>query len=230
MKHSLPVLAAAVVLAGCGEFPKQLHVDDRSRPVVSARGLWRLGEGPGGPGLELEHLQAHARGEQTLGSLDVATLEGRSLTGPGLLHHDVHAYDTSLLYNHRLFPGRLLELEWFAGVSWHTTDWSTTSDTPGDPRLSRRATWSGPAGGVLGRVNLAPGLSIEGRYSGAARVWGETYGSRYNAELAFAFRPPGPLVLRAGLAEHRSWIDSDGLNSELSVRARGPFLNLGLEF
>ncbi len=230
MKHSWSVLVAAVVMAGCGAYPTQLHVDDRSQPLLSARGVLRLGEGPGGPGLELTYLQTHARGEQQLLSGDLARLEGQTLAGPKLLHHDVRTHDTELLYNHRLFAGRPAELEWFAGMGWHDTDWTSTGDQPADPQITRRATWSGPAGGVLGRLNLGSGLALEARYSGGIRVWGGANGSRYNAELALALRPAGPLVLRAGFAEHRSWIESDGLNSELSVRSRGPFFTLGLEF
>jgi hypothetical protein len=225
-------LAVAAVggIAACGT-PTQLHVQDNGQVIGSVRAVHRFGEGPGGPGIELEASRARARGSQALAATETATLDRRSVTGPTTLHHDARVDHAQIVYNHLMFAGRPVEMEWFAGAAWVQTRWDAESTTATDARLASRTRWYGPAGGVLGRVRLGPLLALEGRYTGAARSGGAAdSGSRYEAELALALRPAPGLVLRGGFAESRSWVRANFDESEQSVRARGPYLNLGLEF
>lgn len=223
--------AASALLAACTGSPTQLHVEDSGRLVGSVRGVVRFGAAPGGSGLEFEASRARASGPQTLQATEVATLDGRSISGPATLRNEARVDRVQVAYNHLLFPGRPVELEWFAGAASVTTRWDTDSSLPSDPHLSSRTRWVGPTGGVLGRVRLAPGLSLEGRYAGAVRITGSVdSGSCYQIEGALAFRPGGGVVLRGGFAESRSWVRASFTESEQSVRARGPFVNLGFEF
>ncbi len=227
----LAALAAAVCagLAGCGTTSKQLHAEEDSRPVVTARAVVRA-EG-GAAGIEFEASRVRATSDQALLSTEIVSLGSTSILGPVQLHNSATVSHAQVVYNHRLFAGRPIELEWFAGVAWVRTRWNTRSDNPADPLLASTTTWYGPAGGALVRVNLAPMLSLEGRVSASARTGGDVFeGERRFTEVALALRPAPSLVLRGGVAEARSWVRPEGGGSELSVRARGPFLNLGLEF
>jgi hypothetical protein len=223
-------LCFAVLASGCGNIT-QLHIDDNSSQIFSARAVHRLGSGPGGGGLELELSGVRARGEQQLGAFETATLGTQSISGPALLRHDARVEHAQLVYNHLLFAGRPVEFEWFAGAAWVKTSWQSVSANAADPRLTKESRWYGPAGGVLARLRLAPVLALELRYSGAVDLSTQRdNGSRNSTELALAFKPVPALALRAGLGEMRSWLRPELLSTELSVRARGPFLNLGLDF
>ena len=223
-------LASVALLAGCGNITR-LHVKDDSSTNLSARVLHRLGSGPGGSGLQFDYSNTRARSEQQIGAFETATLGSQSINGPALLRHSVRVESVQLLYNHLLFPGRAVEMEWFAGAAWVKTSWQSVSANPTDPRLSNLARWYGPAGGVLGRVRLASALALELRYGGAVDLSGHgDDGWRSSTELALAFKPVPVLALRAGVVETRTEQRPGFLSTELSVRARGPFLSLGLEF
>jgi hypothetical protein len=229
----LPALATCVaLLSGCGLVSQQLHVSDDSRGVASARVAKRLGSGPGGPGVELEVTRAQARGTQVVPTGSLVTAGGVTLNGPISLQHRATVDGGHLVYNHLLFPGRPVELEWFAGGAWQGLRWDSTSSRAGDAALRTRNRWYGPTGGALARLQLVPGFTLEGRYAGAIALKGTIVdsGSRTLTEAALAWRPGGGVVLRGGYAELRTVMRPDFDNSELSVRARGPFLNLGLEF
>lgn len=232
LRHAaLPALICLIcLLAGCGNIT-QLHVADNSTAIVSARAVHRFGGGPGGGGLELEVSAVKARGEQQLATLEVASVGNQSISGPALLKHRARVQTIQLVYNHLLFAGRPAELEWFVGATWVKTNWESISANPADPRLARNSSWSGAAGGALGRLRLADALALELRYSGALAVRSaDDAGERSSTELALAFRPAPGLRLRAGVAEIRAVTRPELLSTELSVRARGPFFNLGLDF
>jgi len=223
--------AGTLLLSGCGLVSQQLHVSDDSRAVISARVVKRFGAGPGGPGIELEASRAEARGSQVIPANSNVSVGNNYISGPATLHHRAQVDNGHLVYNHLLFAGRPVELEWFVGGAWGRLRWDSTSSVPTDPALSARSSWYGPTGGALGRLHVAPGLSVELRYAGAIALSGAVdTNSRTLVEGALAFRPPGGVVLRGGFAEMRSVTRPEVGNSELSVRARGPFLNLGLEF
>ncbi|MDP3612924.1 MAG: hypothetical protein Q8R98_13795, partial [Rubrivivax sp.] len=165
---SAAALALATLLGGCGTYVSTLDVRDNSAPIVTARALHRLG-GPigGGGGLEAEVHAVRATDRQNFTDTDAATLNGRTILGPTTLHHRVSAQHVQLVYNHLLFPGRPIEMEWFAGATVSRLQWDTNSTRPSDPQLTYRRTWYGPVAGLVGRVPLAPGLALEGRFSGA---------------------------------------------------------------
>ena len=224
------VLAVAMMATACGNIT-QLYADDASSPLVTARAVHRFGGGPGGGGIELEVSSARARGEDTLGEFSTASLGGRSVTGPTQLRHSARVQQAQLFYNHLLFAGRPVELEWFVGGSWLQTSWESLSARPADPVLSSRTNWYGPAGGALARLRLGPTLALELRASGSVDVSSRGDGGAANsAELALAFKPAAALSLRAGYGLHESSARPELLSTELSVRARGLFLGLGLDF
>ncbi len=223
--------AAAALLPGCGLVSQQLHVSDDSRVVGSVRVVKRLGSGPGGPGVELEVSRVQAQGSQAIAANSNVNVGNDFITGPSTLQHRAQLDSGHLVYNHLLFAGRPVELEWFAGAAWGRLRWDSTSSVATDPPLRARASWYGPTGGALARLHVGPGLSLEGRYAGMVALSGAVDTStRSLVEAALAFRPPGALVLRGGFAESRSVTRAEIGSSELSIRARGPFLNLGLEF
>jgi hypothetical protein len=227
----LVAVAGTSLMTGCGLVSQQLHVSDDSRVLASARVVKRLASGPGGPGVELEVSRAEARGPQSIAATSSVSVGTQTINGPATLQHRAQVDNGHLVYNHLLFAGRPVELEWFVGGAWGRTRWDSTSSNPSDPALSSRSSWYGPTGGALGRLNLAPMLSFEARYAGAIALSGAVdTSSRTLVEAALAFRPPGGVVLRGGFAELRSVMRPEVGTSELSVRARGPFLNLGLEF
>lgn len=223
-------LAGAALLAGCGSRTR-LDVKDDSSSNVGARVLHRLGSGPGGGGLEFDYMNTRAQGGQQLGAFESATLGSQSINGPVALRHTVRVQSAQLVYNHLLFAGRTVEMEWFAGGAWVSTAWESLSANPADPRLSKQTSWYGPAGGVLGRLLLAPSLALELRFAAAIDLSSRRdAGERNAAELVLAFKPVPTLTLRAGLAETQANLKPELLSTELSVRARGPFFNLGFEF
>ncbi len=232
--HRLRLVATLVVAAlaaACGNIT-QLYADDASSPLVTARAVYRLGGGPGGGGIELEGSTARARGEDPLGEFASASLGGSTVLGPTLLKHTARVQQAQLFYSHLLFAGRPVEMEWFVGGAWAQTSWQSLSARPGDPRLSARSHWYGPAGGALARLRMNPSLALEVRASGAVDVSGRRDGGTSNsAEVALAFKPVPALALRAGYGLHESSVrPAESLATELSVRARGLFLGLGLEF
>lgn len=223
-------LAAVALGSACGNIT-QLHADDASSALVTARAVHRFSGGPGGGGVELEVSAAHARGEQALGEFSTASLGGASITGPTQLRHTARVQQAQLFYNHLLFAGRPVELEWFVGGAWVQTSWQSVSARSTDPRLSSRTSWYGPAGGALARLRLSPLLALELRASGSVDLSAKRDGGSSNsAEVALAFKPVPALALRAGYGLHESSTRPELLSTELSVRARGLFLGLGLEF
>lgn len=222
---------AILLLSGCGVASQQLHVSDSSHVVASARVVKRFGTGPGGPGIELEVSRVKAEGSQFITATSNVDVGKVNLTGPATLQHSAQLDGGRLVYNHLLFAGRSVELEWFAGGAWGRLRWDSTSSVTTDPALRARASWYGPTGGALARLHAGPGLSLEGRYAGMVALSGAV-GTHSGSlvEAALAFRPQGGLVLRGGYAESRSATRTEVGYSELSIRARGPFLNLGLEF
>lgn len=223
-------LATAALAVGCAYNNTQLHIDDTSTPNLSARALHRFGAGPGGGGLELEVSTVHASGEQRLGAGATAALGTQVVTGPVVLNHSARVQHAQMVYNHLLFAGRPIELEWFAGGAWVNASWESMSSNAADPRLVSQAGWYGPAGGALGRLRLAPHLALELRYSAAVDLSsGLDTGSRNSTELVLAFKPAPWFTLRAGVGESRSWLRPEFVDSELSVRVRGPFFSLGFE-
>lgn len=229
MLRATAALAAAALAGGCGNYT-QLHVDDTSTPIFSARALHRFGAGPGGGGLELEVSSIHASGEQRLSAGATATLGTQFVAGPVVLSHSARVQHAQLVYNHLLFAGRPIELEWFAGGAWADASWESMSSNAADPRLVSQSGWYGPAGGALGRLRLAPHLALELRYSAAVDLSsGPDTGSRNSTELVLAFKPAPWFTLRAGVGESRSWVRPEFVDSELSVRVRGPFFSLGFE-
>jgi hypothetical protein len=225
---SLISCAAMLLVAGCGAV-NELRVDDKSTPIVSARVLHRFDGGRGG--VELDYGSVRATGSQQLPEFSTVTLGNNSIKGPASLQNTARMQHLQLLYNHLLFKDQPIELEWFAGVAAVNVAWNSSSANPADPPLKRTDTWYGPAGGVLGRVKLGAGFALEARYSAAAepRLLG---GGRAGAELALAFSPAPALQLRAGIADSRMDVEErpSGLESKLSLRARGPFLGLVVAF
>jgi hypothetical protein len=228
----LPTWAACLaLLPGCGLVSQQLHVSDNAAAVASVRAVKRLGSGPGGSGVELELSRVQARGSQSVPAVSFVTAGEVTLNGPISLQHRATVDGGHLVYNQLLFPGRPVEMEWFAGAAWQALRWDSTSSRAGDAALRARHQWYGPTGGALARVQLAPAWAAEARYAGALALSGVVdTGSRSLTEAALAWRPGNGLVLRGGYAELRTVMRPDLNTSELSVRARGPFLNLGLEF
>lgn len=224
------ILAAAVVATGCGNIT-ELRADDASSPLGSVRIQHRFGGGPGGPGVELDVSSVRARGEQRLGDFQSATVGGQSIIGPAQINNTARVHQAQLLYNHLLFAGRAVELEWFVGGTWVQTKWESISTRATDPRLAARKSWYGPAGGALGRLRLGPHLALELRAWGATDVSTDRdSGGANQAELALAFKPAPQMALRVGLAQHESTMRPEQLDTRLSVRARGLFVGLGFEF
>lgn len=213
------------LLSGCG-IADELRVNDRSSdPIVSARVVHRIAGG--NSGIELDYVRARAQGNQGIGDFDSVTLGGVRVPGPTTLRHTVTAQHGQLAYNHLLFKGRAMEMEWFAGVGVVDLDWVST--TPAQARVSRRHQWYGPAGGVMGRVNLGPYVALEARFSGSVRTQGAS-GSRTNAEAALALKPVPGVQLRLGMAQVESNFGYDGADSRLTMATRGPFAGLLLSF
>jgi hypothetical protein len=227
----LMTATATLQLSGCGLASQQLHVSDDSHAVISARVVKRLGTGPGGPGIELEASRAEAKGSQVIPANSNVSLGGQLISGPATLQHRAQVASGHLVYNHLLFAGHPVELEWFAGGAWGRLRWESTSSVPTATALRARASWYGPTGGALGRLHVAQALCVELRYAGAMALSGAVdTSSNTQVEAALAYRPTGGVVLRGGFAELRNVTRPEAGASELSVRARGPFLNLGLEF
>lgn len=221
-------LALCTLLTGCG-YVSKLQVHDNSTPIVTGRALHRF-NGPGGGGLEAEVSSVSASRSQAFTAADSATLNGQTILGPTTLNNRAQAQHLQLVYNHLHFQGRPVELEWFAGISVSRLQWDTSSSRPSDPLLSYRRSWTGPAGGVVGRVRLGPSLALEARYSGALDFRRGLNASRVGAELALAWSPAPLLQLRGGLAQSEASVEGAGLSTDLSLRVRGPFANVTLNF
>jgi hypothetical protein len=219
------------LLAGCG-YPDQLRINDQSSAIASARGVVRLGAGPGGGGIELDYARFRGEGVQQLDSFQSVRLNGQVIDGPARLDNRATAQHLQLAYNHRLFAGSPAELEWFAGASVAQLDWRATSNNPGAPMLRRRHSWYGAGGGVTGRFNLGPTVALELRMSAAGDVDGGLFdgGTRSNSEIALAWRPAPALALRLGFAEARSSFETSADSSDLTLRVRGPFVGLSFGY
>ncbi len=223
----LGVMVAALV-AGCS-VSSQLHLNDPSTTLASARALHRFGGGPGGGGIEVEASSVRAQGNQTLNATQLVTLNNVSISGPGDLQHQSRVQHAQIVYNHLHFAGRPFELEWFAGAAWVRTSWETVNVPNSNLRLAHQSRWSGPTAGAQGRMRLSEQWSLELRHSAALNLEGSDTGSRNSTTLALAFKPVPAVALRLGLGEVRTFYRPEFNASELSLRARGPFLNLGLE-
>jgi hypothetical protein len=224
----LAALSMPLLVTGCG-VSSQLHLSDPSTTNVSVRALHRLGGGPGGSGIEVEAASLRAQGQQTLNAAQLATLNNVTISGPSGLQHQSRVEHAQLTYNHLHFAGRPMELEWFVGAARVQTTWETVNTPGATLRLSHQSRWTGPTGGAQGRLRLGDRLALELRYSGAINLSGPDSGSRSSTSLSLAFKPVPVLALRLGFGEVRTFYRPEFNSSELSLRARGPFLNLGLE-
>ncbi len=224
---ALLVVVAALLASGCSV--NELRIDDNSAPITSVRLQHRFEGGNGR--IEAEYGHVRASSTQQIPSFNTVYLAGNRIEGPASVRSSARVQHGQVVYNQLLFKDRPVEMEWFAGVAAVNMRWNAVSANPADPVLRRGETWYGVAGGVLGRINLGAGLALEGRYSVAAepRVLGN---GRASAELALAYSPVPALQLRAGVADSRfDREDTDsGLESRLSMRARGPFLGLVVAF
>ena len=220
----------ALLLAGCSN-PRTLRVDDDASLAGTVRALHRFGGvGQGGGGVEVEAHAVRGKATQVLDNFDTVTLGGRSIPGPGVVSNRARAQHLQLVYNHLLFQGRPVELEWFAGATVAQLRWDTTSTNPAHPALSYRRSWYGPAGGIAARVRLVPGLALEARYAGAIEYRRILGAARESAEVVLAWNPVPALQLRAGMGETRVNVDDELDASDLSLRVRGPFAGLTLSF
>ncbi len=218
----------AALASGCS-VNSQLHLNDPSTTLASARALHRFGTGPGGGGLEIEVSSVRAQGDQTLNTAQLVTLNNVSISGPGTLQHRSRVQHAQIAYNHLHFAGRPFELEWFAGAAWVRTSWETVNLPNANLRLAHQSSWSGPTAGAQGRMRLGEQWSMELRHTAALNLEGSDTGSRNSTTLSLAFKPIPAVVVRLGLGEVRTFYRPEFNASELSLRARGPFLNLGLE-
>lgn len=235
LQHAdLPLLRAAlavglaVLITGCG-VSSQMHLKDPSTTLASVRALHRFGTGPGGGGVEFEASSLRAQGDQTLNATQSVTLNNVTVSGPGVLQHQSRVQHAQVAYNRLHFAGRPFELEWFVGAAWVRTTWETVQVPNNNLRLAHQSRWSGPAAGAQGRMRLGEQWSVELRHTAALNLDGHDAGSRSSSTLALAFKPVPALALRLGLGEVRTLYRPEFNASELSLRARGPFLNLGLE-
>ena len=220
-----PLLTAALC-SGCG-YVTVLNAKDE-RPLASGRAVWRFGEAAG---VEVQAARAHASATQQLSDLDRAELDGQSIQGPVALRHDATHRHAHLAYNHRMAFGSRFELEWMAGVAAARSDWHSTSDRPTDPQLSGRASWSGPMGGFVGRLNFNDAFALEGRVTGALALGDRVDTAHFGlTEFVLAWRPVRGLVLRGGYAQYASSTTVRPADTEQALRVRGPYFNLGVEF
>lgn len=232
MPHHRTARVAAVVLlaaslGGCG-LSTRIYLKDDSA-MAATRATWRMGEAAG---FEVGAARVRASGTQRLDDSETVYFEDRSVTGPVLLNHRTTHEHAHLAYKHRIPLGSRFELEWLAGATAVRHRWESTSERPTDPLLANRTTWRGAVGGLLGRLKLEDHLSLELRGVGAAAVRSSvTRGEFGFSELVLAWRPAGgPLLLRGGFAQFSSDTRPGLGDSEQTLRVRGPYLNLGLEF
>lgn len=218
----------AVLVSGCS-VSSQLHLNDPSTTLASARALHRFGASPGGGGVEIEASSVRAQGDQSLNASQVVTLNNVTVAGPGALQHQSRVQHAHITYNHLHFAGRPFELEWFAGAAWVRTSWETVNPPNANLRLSHQSRWSGPTAGAQGRMRLNDQWSLELRHTAALNLQGNDTGARNSTSLSLAFKPIPAMAVRLGLGEVRTFYRPEFIASELSLRARGPFLNLGLE-
>ena len=219
----LTPLAGALLLTGCALPP--LTVVDRDASQALARAAWRPGGAAGGGGVELELAQVKARQVQQLTPGDTVRVADTSLDHP-LLLNEAQARSAQLVYHHRLFAGRTVEMAWFAGAASGDLRWTSTEQGGGQRQARSHQSWTGPTGGVSGRWNLTPSLFGEARFAGTY-IPGEA-GLRSQTELALGWQFTPALQLRAGVASSALELTPGGGNTELVLRARGPFVTLVL--
>jgi hypothetical protein len=220
-------VVAALPLAGCGVFPQPVELRDNGTPTVSLRGLHRFGGGPGG--IEVEYQGVRAEGTQVVESFSSVTLGGNTVNGPALMGHRVNMHHAHVVFNRRLFSGSPVQLEWWVGAAAHRLAWSSTSRNPGGTTVSVVRDWVGATGGATGVMVFGPALELHLRYGGAISVDGAN-GSRSGAELALAWSPVPQLQLRLGYAQNTSNYELSSGDSDLRLRARGPFVGVQLQF
>lgn len=220
------LLLGAALASGCAVPPLQMH--DKSAPMAVARAGFRPGGQAGGGGVELELSRVSGQARQDRGE---EFSIGRGFEpGPARLQHEARSDTVQLVYHHRLFAGRPLEMAWYVGAAAGRLDWTST-ELGGSGRRGRiRTDWVGPTGGVSGRWNMAPGWFGELRYAGTLINSSDDLGSRAKFELAVGWQATPTLQLRAGYGSTfvNLW-PKDGW-SELSFWARGPFAGLVLGY
>ena len=235
--HRLPglrlgmCLFIAWTLGGCSYAP--LNIKDSSAPSAQARALVRFGNAQRG-GLELEVGQVRGSDVQQLESGVSTRVGNQTLVGPVTLDHEARLRHYHVVYNHLLFAGRPVEMEWFAGAEAFRLDWVSRPTAPAQPELRERRSLWGPTAGLVGRWNITPLVALEARGGGMATLVGNPSdrGRRGFGELAAVLRPTPGLRLRAGYAESnaRSWINDLYVDDSMSFKTRGPFLGLAYEW
>ncbi len=220
------LVAATAIMAGCTT-ATPLRINDH-QTISSLRAVHRFGSGPGGGGLEASLSGQRGQAQQALAAGDRARINDIEIVGPATMAHRAEALHAQLAYNHRLFAGGPVELEWFAGVASHRLDWQTAAGAAAAP-VRLRESWVGPAGGVAGRVRLGPQLAAALRYDVA--MDGRGFSAGHQAlELVLAWAPVPAWELRAGFAQSRSWVQSVSPEADLELRSSSPFLGLALNF
>ena len=223
------LLLGAALLAGCGSSPP-LQMHDYGTTLALARASVRPGGAAGGGGIELEVSRVRGASSQQRAEFEDFSIGGPPEQGPALLRHEARNDTLQLVYHHRLFAGRPLEMAWFAGAAAGRLDWTTTEQGGTGRQGSTRVDWVGPTGGVSLRWNMAPQWFGEFRYAGTWVNSSDDRGTRGHLELALAWQPASALQLRLGVASTGLTLWPQGSWSELSFVARGPFAALVLGY
>lgn len=229
------VLVPLGLLTGCN-ITRDLTVTDSSALSYDARVVKRLGQGPGGYGVEVDYAAVRGQQNETIDVGQMATLAGQSVTGPVEVRNDARVQTAHIAFNYLLFPSRPVEMEVVGGLAGLRMNWVAQPIASTQPRLSKRAEWYGITVGAGARWKIAEWVALEGRvttnYSLLSGLFGggDTLGYKTTGELGFAFKPAPQVVLRAGYARSVTYFDHSDFESRLTLKARGPSLGLGLVF
>lgn len=221
------VAVPLALLAGCAG--TSLGIRDNSAPTYSARVDFRFAPG-GGAGLELDAHGVRGEGRQQLSASETATLGGRTVNGPALLTHDARVDAGHVAYHHIHFREQPVQLEWFAGIGAARVRWRSVADVAGQSELAKTESWNGPMAGVGLRWRINPWVGLD------ARTWTMTElsffddNTRSGTEVALAFTPTPPLRLRLGWAGSTTRMQNSSIDSNVSLRTRGPFAGVALAF
>ncbi len=226
----LLLLCVLGLTGGCHVTNKAVPIDisDNGASAFDARSIWRFGPRQD-HGVEVDYAQHRGSSTSLLGTGSRVMLGSAVIDGPETLHNEATVRSLHVAYNYLIAPSNPVEAEAFAGVGRMEFKLLAQGSAPG-ARISRTL---GGGIGVIGigpRWKLREQLALEGRLTLMGRASNGPDYEKQSIDLALAYRPVKQMTLRAGYSWLKATVEHETDDSDVSIKLRGPFLGVTLNF
>jgi hypothetical protein len=223
-------MSAAGLLGACANINEAapLEVRDDGATAVSLRSVLRI-DPRRGHGVEFDFAQQRGRDTGSLGAGERLQFGSAAIDGPESLHSEATVRSFHVAYNYLIPASGPLDAEVFAGIGRMDLKLHVQGSVPG-ALIERTLGGSVLVAGIGPRLRLSEQFALEGRLSVATAFGTFRSHEKDSVDVALAYRPASRISVRAGYAWVKATVDRNGADSNVSVRLRGPYFGLSLNF